>query len=251
MGWIKVFLCFYSILFYVFECSFASWNFTCLRLGKKKKRFQVKFFYLTQLAYWLHALPELYFQKVRKVSAANRPAPSYARARSARDQAESCSLCCFSGGAFPSAAVHLSVSAARRRTLFIKVSVQDIKHLQTHELPEGALTFVLVSVAAWAGSVWCFSFSSTCQSWDSTLPDSFTSLMRITRKCKWPYGSFLGFIGEAFLTLVCFSGLTCGQSALYLHGWLHWPWCSWQWDLVWLVQRTRDWTLRRATLTQC
>uniref|UniRef100_A0A7N8XZN8 Translocation associated membrane protein 2 n=1 Tax=Mastacembelus armatus TaxID=205130 RepID=A0A7N8XZN8_9TELE len=26
-------------------------------------RFQVKFFYLTQLAYWLHALPELYFQK--------------------------------------------------------------------------------------------------------------------------------------------------------------------------------------------
>uniref|UniRef100_A0A8C7XZW4 Translocation associated membrane protein 2 n=1 Tax=Oryzias sinensis TaxID=183150 RepID=A0A8C7XZW4_9TELE len=28
--------------------------------------FQVKFFYLTQLAYWLHALPELYFQKVRK-----------------------------------------------------------------------------------------------------------------------------------------------------------------------------------------
>lgn len=31
-------------------------------------RFQVKFFYLTQLAYWLHALPELYFQKVRKVS---------------------------------------------------------------------------------------------------------------------------------------------------------------------------------------
>uniref|UniRef100_A0A3B3U2A4 Translocating chain-associated membrane protein n=1 Tax=Poecilia latipinna TaxID=48699 RepID=A0A3B3U2A4_9TELE len=29
-------------------------------------RFQVKFFYLTQLAYWLHALPELYFQKVRK-----------------------------------------------------------------------------------------------------------------------------------------------------------------------------------------
>lgn len=28
----------------------------------------MKFFYLTQLAYWLHALPELYFQKVRKVS---------------------------------------------------------------------------------------------------------------------------------------------------------------------------------------
>lgn len=28
--------------------------------------FQVKFFYLGQLAYWLHSLPELYFQKVRK-----------------------------------------------------------------------------------------------------------------------------------------------------------------------------------------
>uniref|UniRef100_A0A672TA97 Translocating chain-associated membrane protein n=1 Tax=Sinocyclocheilus grahami TaxID=75366 RepID=A0A672TA97_SINGR len=29
-------------------------------------RFQVKFFYLTQLAYWFHTLPELYFQKIRK-----------------------------------------------------------------------------------------------------------------------------------------------------------------------------------------
>ncbi|KAA0708261.1 Translocating chain-associated membrane protein 2 [Triplophysa tibetana] len=29
--------------------------------------FQVKFFYITQLAYWFHALPELYFQKVRKI----------------------------------------------------------------------------------------------------------------------------------------------------------------------------------------
>ncbi|XP_077464355.1 translocating chain-associated membrane protein 1-like 1 isoform X2 [Stigmatopora argus] len=28
--------------------------------------FQVKFFYICQIAYWLHALPELYFQKVRK-----------------------------------------------------------------------------------------------------------------------------------------------------------------------------------------
>ncbi|XP_072323688.1 translocating chain-associated membrane protein 1 isoform X2 [Scyliorhinus torazame] len=28
--------------------------------------FQVKFFYIAQLAYWLHALPELYFQKTRK-----------------------------------------------------------------------------------------------------------------------------------------------------------------------------------------
>ena len=35
-------------------------------------RFQVKFFYLCQLAYWLHALPELYFQKVRKVRAVPR-----------------------------------------------------------------------------------------------------------------------------------------------------------------------------------
>lgn len=28
--------------------------------------FQVKFFYIAQVAYWLHALPELYFQKTRK-----------------------------------------------------------------------------------------------------------------------------------------------------------------------------------------
>ena len=34
--------------------------------------FQVKFFYICQMAYWLHALPELYFQKVRKVSAHDR-----------------------------------------------------------------------------------------------------------------------------------------------------------------------------------
>lgn len=35
----------------------------------------MKFFYLTQLAYWLHALPELYFQKVRKVSDVTWSAP--------------------------------------------------------------------------------------------------------------------------------------------------------------------------------
>ncbi|KFV58829.1 Translocating chain-associated membrane protein 1-like 1, partial [Gavia stellata] len=28
--------------------------------------FQVKFFYICQIAYWLHALPKLYFQKIRK-----------------------------------------------------------------------------------------------------------------------------------------------------------------------------------------
>ncbi|NXV23799.1 TR1L1 protein, partial [Cepphus grylle] len=28
--------------------------------------FQVKFFYICQIAYWLHALPELYFQKIQK-----------------------------------------------------------------------------------------------------------------------------------------------------------------------------------------
>lgn len=30
-------------------------------------RFQMKFFYICQLGYWLHALPELYFQKTKKV----------------------------------------------------------------------------------------------------------------------------------------------------------------------------------------
>ncbi|NXC22360.1 TR1L1 protein, partial [Corythaeola cristata] len=29
--------------------------------------FQVKFFYICQIAYWLHALPELYFQRIQKV----------------------------------------------------------------------------------------------------------------------------------------------------------------------------------------
>jgi len=31
-------------------------------------RFQMKFFYISQLAYWFHAFPELYFQKTKKVS---------------------------------------------------------------------------------------------------------------------------------------------------------------------------------------
>lgn len=44
----------------------------------------MKFFYLTQLAYWLHALPELYFQKVRKVSDASSLSSSNACASSAR-----------------------------------------------------------------------------------------------------------------------------------------------------------------------
>uniref|UniRef100_G3P3Z8 Translocation associated membrane protein 2 n=1 Tax=Gasterosteus aculeatus aculeatus TaxID=481459 RepID=G3P3Z8_GASAC len=48
---------------YLFHLSSLWENYPHLHL-----RFQVKFFYLTQLAYWLHALPELYFQKVRKVS---------------------------------------------------------------------------------------------------------------------------------------------------------------------------------------
>lgn len=30
--------------------------------------FQMKFFYVSQLAYWFHAFPELYFQKTKKVS---------------------------------------------------------------------------------------------------------------------------------------------------------------------------------------
>ncbi|KAG7239669.1 hypothetical protein INR49_028605 [Caranx melampygus] len=36
------------------------------KFNESGQLFQVKFFYLTQLAYWIHALPELYFQKVRK-----------------------------------------------------------------------------------------------------------------------------------------------------------------------------------------
>lgn len=97
-------------------------------------RFQVKFFYLTQLAYWLHALPELYFQKVRKVSDVTWPAPSCAGARSAAGEATSRVLC-FSGGGSSSAAVHLSVSAAHRRSLFTQVSVRHAKRekINAHE----------------------------------------------------------------------------------------------------------------------
>lgn len=113
---------------------------------------------------------------------------------------------------------------------------------------ENFLSFA--SAAAWAVSGWCFSSSSTCQNWDSTSPDSFTSPMRTIRKCKRTLHSFLGFRG-GLLTVGCISGLTCGRSASCLHGWLRWPSCSWQWALVWLVQRTRDWTWRRATLTRC
>lgn len=215
-------------------------------------RFQVKFFYLTQLAYWLHALPELYFQKVRKVSDVTWPAPP--RARSAAGEALSRVLC-FSGGDFSSAAVHLSVPAAHRRSLFTQVSVRGAKrekinaHERAKNIPKDGKPLVLSPAAAWAVSGWCFSSSSTCPSWGSTSPDSFTSPMRIIRKCKWALRSFLGSTG-GFLTVGCISGLTCGRSASCLHGWLHWPSCSWQWALVWLVQRTRDWTSRRATLTR-
>ncbi|XP_042159909.1 translocating chain-associated membrane protein 1-like 1 isoform X6 [Oncorhynchus tshawytscha] len=38
----------------------------CLPVTCPLCSFQVKFFYICQIAYWLHALPELYFQKVRK-----------------------------------------------------------------------------------------------------------------------------------------------------------------------------------------
>lgn len=65
-----------------------------------------------------------------------------------------------------------------------------------------------------------------------------------------PVAAFWGLL-VFLLTMWCTSGLTRGRSASCLHGWWHWPWCSWQWALVWLVQRTRDWTLRLATLTQC
>uniref|UniRef100_A0A669DK00 Translocating chain-associated membrane protein n=1 Tax=Oreochromis niloticus TaxID=8128 RepID=A0A669DK00_ORENI len=56
----------------VFHLVSSVWSFYILitvsetAFNIKTFQFQVKFFYLTQLAYWLHALPELYFQKVRK-----------------------------------------------------------------------------------------------------------------------------------------------------------------------------------------
>ncbi|NXA47533.1 TR1L1 protein, partial [Nothocercus julius] len=48
---------FFLLLLYYFFCLFSSELFFS---------FQVKFFYICQIAYWLHGLPELYFQKIRK-----------------------------------------------------------------------------------------------------------------------------------------------------------------------------------------
>lgn len=61
LGWCK------SVLLYLFLCV---WKKSCNSRSSTTcplSRFQVKFFYICQIAYWLHALPELYFQKVRKV----------------------------------------------------------------------------------------------------------------------------------------------------------------------------------------
>lgn len=84
------------------------------------RRFQVKFFYLTQLAYWLHALPELYFQKVRKVSTM------------ALEKWRNVTVCgswevmksmfyFLLGGDASAAAVHLPVFAAHLCSLSVKV----------------------------------------------------------------------------------------------------------------------------------
>lgn len=49
-------------LLFCFKCSASKHIFAF------SHSFQMKFFYISQLAYWLHALPELYFQKTKKVS---------------------------------------------------------------------------------------------------------------------------------------------------------------------------------------
>ena len=59
--------------------TFAPWvgSFTCLNIATKYKafvlmsylfisRFITKFYFIIQLAYWVHNFPELYFQKVKK-----------------------------------------------------------------------------------------------------------------------------------------------------------------------------------------
>ncbi|XP_053736481.1 translocating chain-associated membrane protein 2 isoform X1 [Synchiropus splendidus] len=83
-------------------------------------RFQVKFFYLTQIAYWLHALPELYFQKVRKVSDPGSGGVLASSQTSAFFVLTS-GVCVSAGGDLPAAAVHLPLPAARRCGLFVKL----------------------------------------------------------------------------------------------------------------------------------
>lgn len=88
--------------------------------------FQVKFFYLCQLAYWLHALPELYFQKVRKVSSRCPRAPDSLGLwdlGGGKDRMRGLTLLSALPGGHPTpAAVHCALPGAHRRRVPPQVS---------------------------------------------------------------------------------------------------------------------------------
>lgn len=102
-------------------------------------RFQVKFFYICQIAYWLHALPELYFQKVRKVRrekgglGQQRSNQSWPREHKSKRiliflflvcaiwLRDAGTWCCFAGGHPPSALLHLPLCCPHHRCLRTKV----------------------------------------------------------------------------------------------------------------------------------
>lgn len=116
-------------------CSFSSWNSTCLPLGGKKK-IGFRWSFSTSLS-WPTGFTPCQSSTSRKYARLVMPADRLIirMCPICQRRGKKLSVFCFSGRAFPPAAVHLSVSAARRRTLFIKVSV-----LQRHELLEGTLT---------------------------------------------------------------------------------------------------------------
>lgn len=102
-----------------------------LQLHPVPFRFQVKFFYLCQLAYWLHALPELYFQKVRKVRAASGPEAlrplvlgqvGSGRGGDGAGRGDSFCFLPLPGGHPPPAAVHRALPGTHRRRVPPQVS---------------------------------------------------------------------------------------------------------------------------------
>lgn len=102
-----------------------------LQLHPVPFRFQVKFFYLCQLAYWLHALPELYFQKVRKVRAGSGPEAlrplvlgqvGSGRGGDGAGRGDSFCFLPLPGGHPPPAAVHRALPGTHRRRVPPQVS---------------------------------------------------------------------------------------------------------------------------------
>lgn len=196
----------------------------------------------------------------RLVTSTDRPLCTHALALLEMRKQAGCVFLFFPGGDFSSAAVHQSVSAAYRRSLLIEVSVKTPaggnKHAwviisqkmeNSRVCPKPNVLFPLQHESSRFGA----SLSPVCVR--TGIPHRQTVLLHrreSSENVSGPVAAFWGLL-VFLMTMGCLSGLIRGRWALCLHGWWHWPWCSWQWALVWLVQRTLDWTLKLATLTQC